>query len=225
MRLEKFNYVDACETGLKPGKVVCVGRNYLEHIQELNNEPADEAVLFIKPSTALVHCEGKIELPADKGAVHHELELSLLIGDRLCYATLPQCFEAIAGYGLALDLTLRELQTRVKNKGLPWERAKAFDASCPITPFVRCDKDFQEQHEFSMLVNGKLRQSGDTKLMIRSMANLLAEISRWFTLEPGDVVLTGTPAGVAELKEGDELQLTLDNTHYWQTKVQIGLMK
>lgn len=214
-----FLAVDQKKLPYTPGKIVCVGRNYLEHIQELENEVPDAVVLFIKPNTAMSHLCQTCEIPIDRGEIHYECELALLMTEKLTQASPAQALKAVGGYGLALDLTLRQLQAELKDKGLPWEKAKAFDGSCPLSPWRRVNGSFSQKHDFSLSINGNIRQRGDTDYMITPMANLLAEMSQWFTLMPGDVVLTGTPAGVGVLSEGDELELILDGTEVCQSTV------
>ncbi|MDF2179829.1 fumarylacetoacetate hydrolase family protein [Aliiglaciecola sp. CAU 1673] len=206
---------------LPVGKAVCVGRNYLDHVQELNNEVPEQALLFIKPSTSFVPFAEAVTIPSGQGPCHNELELALLIGKPLKNATPQQAMEAIWGVGLALDLTLREVQDSLKAKGQPWERAKAFDGSCPLSGFVPAQQlgDLQ-QLGFSLEVNGVSRQRGDARLMIRDIPSLLCEISHCFTLEPGDLVLTGTPKGVGPLNPGDALNARLDGHLQAQAKVQ-----
>lgn len=202
------------------GKVVCVGRSYQDHAAELNNPVPDEPLLFIKPSTSLTGLDTPLLLPKGLGAVHHELEVALLIGRRLCHTEPGHALEAVAGVGLALDLTLRDVQDRLKAQGHPWERAKAFDGSCPVTPFALPEvlNDLQRL-DFSLRVNGEQRQQGNTAMMMWSIGELLAQMSRCFTLNPGDVVLTGTPKGVAELKPLDELDMQLDGQYRFSAKV------
>lgn len=202
------------------GKVVCVGRSYKEHAAELDNPVPEQPLLFIKPATSLVALDVPLLLPKGQGAVHHELEVALLIGRRLCHTEPGHALEAVAGVGLALDLTLREVQDQLKAKGYPWERAKAFDGSCPISPFALPEVLDDLQHlDFSLKVNGLERQAGNTAMMLWSIGELLAEMSRCFTLNPGDVVLTGTPKGVAELKPRDELEMQLDGQYRFSAKV------
>ncbi|MBW2940667.1 fumarylacetoacetate hydrolase family protein [Zhongshania aquimaris] len=189
-----------------PGKVVCVGRNYAEHAKELGNPVPNSPLLFIKPATAMVAMAEPVALPEGLGACHHELEMALLIGQPLTKAAPDQCRAAIAGIGLALDLTLRELQDELKRKGHPWERAKAFDGASPLSEFVAFDQNL----DFASLTlrltrNGGVQQQGSCGDMLFSVENLLSEISHSFTLVPGDVVLTGTPAGVGPLSSGDQL--------------------
>ncbi len=202
-----------------PGKIVCVGRNYLEHINELQNEVPDDVVLFMKPNTAFSALCQKCEIPANKGEIHYECELALLISKKLSGTSATHTLQAIGAYGLALDLTLRGLQSRLKAKGLPWEKAKAFDGSCPISPWKMVNGDFSLAHQYVFRINGNVRQSADTRYMLTDIAQLLAEISGWFTLMPGDVVLTGTPAGVGKLSPGDQLEFILDGQELCQSRV------
>lgn len=192
------------------GKVVCVGRNYAEHAKELNNPVPTTPILFIKPATAVVPFEGHISIPKGQGECHHELEMSVLIGKPLRHASEAEVKEAILGFGLGLDLTLRDLQSRLKEKGHPWEVAKSFDGACPLSEFVAASALTDPmQMPLSLQVNGAVRQQGTTADMITSLYPLLAYMSRFFTLQPGDVVLTGTPAGVSALQEGDALNAAL----------------
>ncbi|MGO1246424.1 MAG: fumarylacetoacetate hydrolase family protein [Oceanisphaera sp.] len=202
------------------GKVVCVGRSYQDHAAELNNPIPSQPLLFIKPASSLAGLDEPLLLPQGLGSIHHEVEVALLIGRRLCHAEPGHTQDAIVGVGLALDLTLRDLQNELKAKGHPWERAKAFDGSCPISPFAVPDMlgDLQKL-DFSLQVNGMTRQSGNTADMMWSFAQLLAEMSRSFTLNPGDIVLTGTPKGVAELKPQDTLDMQLNGQYRFSAQV------
>lgn len=194
---------------LPVGKVVCIGRNYLDHVKELNNAIPEQMVLFIKPTTALVKLAGEIAIPT--GNCHNELEVAVLIKQQLSKANKNQAKAAIWGLGLGLDLTLRDIQNDLKAKGQPWERAKAFDGSCPLSRFITNDQ-FNDLTDinFTLCVNGEIRQVGNTANMMNSILDVLVEISNVFTLMPGDVVMTGTPKGVAALKNGDVLEVTLD---------------
>ena len=178
-------------------KVVCVGSNYANHIKEMGGTPPEEPVLFIKPETALCDLRQPLVIPSDMGSVHHEVELAVLIGATLRQATEEHVRKAIAGYGVALDLTLRDIQGKMKKAGQPWEKAKGFDNSCPLSGFIPVA-------EF----NGEQRQHGTTADMIHQIVPLIAYMSRFFTLKAGDVVLTGTPAGVGPLNSGDELAIS-----------------
>lgn len=204
---------------LPAGKLVCVGRNYAAHAKELGNEVPDAPILFMKPSTACVALQEGFTIPTQQGECHHETELCILIGETLKQADENTCRAAIAGVGLGLDLTLRDVQNVLKKKGHPWEVAKAFDGAAPLTPFLLPGEfmDFT-QVSFSLQVNGETRQQGDTAQMITPVLALLSYISQHFSLLPGDVVMTGTPEGVAALKAGDQLTLALAGQQ-WQGQV------
>lgn len=203
-------FKDNSETNLPLGKVVCVGRNYADHAAELNNPIPTEPMLFIKPASSVVPMEQPFAVPQGLGSVHFETEMSILIGERLQHADLSAAKAAIAGVGLGLDLTLRDVQDELKSKGHPWEKAKAFDGACPLSVFVQPDQvaDLQDQ-QIRLTVNGELRQDGNSSHMLNQVLPLISYISAYFTLEPGDVVLTGTPAGVGPVQPGDQLQVEL----------------
>ncbi|VUD68789.1 Homoprotocatechuate catabolism bifunctional isomerase/decarboxylase [Thalassocella blandensis] len=192
------------------GKVICVGRNYVEHVAELQNVVPDEPILFIKPVTSLVPFQQDIVLPTFSSDVHYELELALLIGKEMKAVSEEAVCDSVAAVGLALDLTARDLQNRLKSKGHPWEIAKAFDGACPLTHFVTppVPAVWSDFH-FTLEKNGDLQQRGQVDKMIFSIPHLLSYMSRFFTLERGDVVLTGTPAGVGPLHASDTLKAAL----------------
>ncbi len=186
------------------GKIVCLGRNYAEHARELGNEVPQAPVIFMKPATAVIYDGGTVHIPAYSQACHHEIELALLIG-RECRDVAPeQAMEYVAGYGVAIDMTLRDVQDRLKSKGLPWEIAKGFDTSCPLSDFVPAST-VADPHDLTLRlsVNGEPRQNGTTADMIHRVPGIVSHISSIFTLEPGDVILTGTPSGVGSVKAGD----------------------
>lgn len=186
-------------------KIVCVGRNYAAHARELNNPVESSPLLFIKPATAAVPMAGGFSIPKDRGVVHHELELAVLINAPLANAEPGEVTKAIAGIGLAYDLTLRELQDQLKQKSHPWERAKAFDGACPLSPFISAAGVDLQSLRLELQRNSEIQQAGATADMLFPVVELVAEMSRSFSLLPGDVVLTGTPAGVGPLQMGDQL--------------------
>jgi 2-keto-4-pentenoate hydratase/2-oxohepta-3-ene-1,7-dioic acid hydratase in catechol pathway len=192
-------------------KVVCVGSNYAEHVKEMGGTVSVEPVLFIKPETALCDIHQPVSVPKDFGAVHHEVELAVLIGMPLKQASEERVSRAIAGYGVALDLTLRELQAGLKKAGQPWEKSKAFDGSCPISGFIpMAEFGDAQQVDLSLTINDEIRQQGNTRDMITPILPLISYISRFFTLRAGDIILTGTPQGVGPLKSGDMLKIMLN---------------
>ncbi|MCP5161154.1 MAG: fumarylacetoacetate hydrolase family protein [Hahellaceae bacterium] len=202
------------------GKVVCVGRNYAEHAKELNNPVPSTPILFIKPATSVVPLTDPLVIPEGQGACHFETELAILIGASLRHATHEQVRDAIAGVGLAFDLTLRDLQSTLKEKSLPWEIAKSFDGACPLSAFVKAaELNLENPLHFSMKVDGKLQQQGSTDDMITPIIPLIAYMSQHFTLQAGDVVLTGTPAGVGPLASGMTLAVELTGLYSAETNV------
>jgi 2-keto-4-pentenoate hydratase/2-oxohepta-3-ene-1,7-dioic acid hydratase in catechol pathway len=170
--------------------------------------------LFIKPSTALSPLYRPVVIPKNLGSCHNELEVAILINSRLCQSSIEDAEAAIWGIGLGLDLTLRDVQSALKKQGHPWERAKAFDHSCPMSQFVVMEKMGPlSSIDFSLNVNDEIRQQGNSQEMLFSILKLLVNISNTFTLLPGDIVMTGTPKGVAALLVDDQLTIEL-NGHF-----------
>jgi acylpyruvate hydrolase len=189
------------------GKFVCVGRNYADHIKELGNETPDKPILFLKPSSAAIYSGDKIIYPKFSNELHHEVELLLLIGKDLKDADEKESADAIAGYGVGLDMTLRDVQNELKKKGHPWTIAKCFDTSAVISDFVS-SKDYKLtlEEEISISVNGVIRQKEKLNMMIFPPVKLVQYISTVMKLERGDIIYTGTPAGVGSVNRGDTLQ-------------------
>jgi 2-keto-4-pentenoate hydratase/2-oxohepta-3-ene-1,7-dioic acid hydratase in catechol pathway len=190
-----------------PSKIVCVGRNYREHAQELGNELPAEPLLFFKPPSSLLRPGGTVVLPAVSERVDYEGELAVVI-DRRTRNLGPEddWREVVRGFTLANDITARDLQ----KKDAQWARAKGFDTFCPIGPFVSDELDLDGGVTIETRVNGELRQQASTRDLIFSVPFLLRYISAIFTLEPGDLILTGTPSGVGPLKPGDRVEVSID---------------
>ena len=170
-----------------PSKVVCIGRNYVEHIAELGNEIPKQAVIFCKPNSAISnHLYCGVNEP-----IHYETELSFLVKDGKIYAV-----------GIGLDLTKRELQSQLKANGLPWERAKSFDKAAVFSDFVDFNMDF-ENLSLQLFINGKLIQQANYKQMMLKPLQVLSEIQSFMSISDGDIIMTGTPKGVGEIKQGD----------------------
>lgn len=216
----------AQKNGHAIGKVVCVGRNYAAHARELGNEVPKSPLLFMKPASCVTYLNqneiGTITLPdADKfGDTHYEAELCIQICQDLKNASALEAKSAIGGVTLGLDLTLRDLQSRLKDKGQPWERAKCFDGACVLGDWVSSSDfgDFKNVN-YQLFINDKKVQDGDSSLMLFPVVELIAEISHAFSLQAGDVIMTGTPSGVGTLNHGDQICLAL-GLHNWRAKVQ-----
>lgn len=209
---------------MRPTKIICVGRNYADHAKELGNAIPDQAVLFIKPPSSLNDLESGISWNPAWGNCHYECELCLRIDQPLKQVTDPvQALAAVGAVTLGLDLTLRELQEQLKSKGQPWERAKSYDGSCVLADWVDVKEIEDWGHvQYQFEINDQLRQSGNSANMIFDIPSLLVEINQIFSLAPGDVIMTGTPAGVAALHSGDQLKMTLkgqSQDFVWQTHV------
>ncbi len=196
---------------LRPGKVLCIGRNYAEHVKEMGDvaAPPAEPVVFLKPTTALVASGSEIVLPHQSADVHHELELVVVVGTGGRHIDEADALTHVAAYALGLDLTARDLQAQAKASKGPWSIAKGFDTFAPLGPLLAADLLGDPQAvEIALTVNGETRQSGTTADMIFPVARLVAFLSSVFTLEPGDLIYTGTPAGVGPVKDGDRLEAT-----------------
>ncbi|KAJ3813230.1 hypothetical protein EV368DRAFT_74836 [Lentinula lateritia] len=192
-------------------KIVAIGRNYAEHIKELSNTTPKEPFFFLKPTTTYLPSGGKVEIP--NGILcHHEVELGLVIGKRGRDISQANADAHIAGYALAVDMTARNLQEQVKSKGLPWSAAKGFDTFTPIGPFIP-KSDVKDPHDLRLWlkINGAFKQNGTTSDMIFRIPRLIEHISSIMTLEEGDLVLTGTPAGVGPINAGDDVECALSD--------------
>ncbi len=209
---------------LSPSKIVCVGRSYAAHAAELGNAIPDQPVLFLKPPSSLTPLADGIAWNQALGSCHYECELCLRIDQSLSQVSnAAQALAAIGAVTLGLDLTLRDLQDQLKAKGQPWERAKAFDGACLLGDWVDATEiKAWDQVQYQLEINEQVRQVGDTSLLIFSIAELLLDISQSFSLQPGDVVMTGTPAGVGALQANDQLKMTLEGQSQdfvWSTYV------
>jgi len=193
------------------GKIVGVGRNYAEHVAEMGAPRTGRPLLFLKPSTALVRDGGEVPLPAGAGEVHHEVELVVVIGEAGKAIPAERALRHVLGYAVGLDMTLRDLQSEAKSRGEPWCVAKGFDGSAPVSAVTPRDAVGDGSGlEITLDVNGERRQQGNTSQMLYGVSELVAFASRWFTLEPGDLLFTGTPAGVGPVKPGDRLEARID---------------
>lgn len=187
-----------------PSKVVCVGKNYADHAKEMGGEVPTEPVIFIKPNTTVIGEGDFIVLPLQSKNVHHEAELAVVIGALAKNVEVDRADEVIFGYTCANDVTARDLQ----NSDGQWTRSKSFDTFCPLGPWIETELDPQDL-TISCSVNGDLRQNGNTNDLVRSVREMVSWISHMMTLLPGDVILTGTPAGVSQICNGDSVSVTI----------------
>jgi len=192
-----------------PSKVICIGRNYVAHIRELENEMPDAPVVFLKPPSSIIPTGGQIVIPSASSDVHHEVELVAEIGSECKNVPVGEAMSTIRAYAVGLDMTARDLQSVAKQKGLPWTVAKGFDTFAPLGPLVLADGIDPGNLEIRLEVNGVLRQRGNTSLMIFSLPKLIAYVSTVFSLMPGDLIYTGTPEGVGPVRPGDRLVGTI----------------
>jgi len=192
------------------GKILCLGQNYLKHIDEMGSSKPQTPVIFIKPATALVPKGGSIQLPAFTENVHHEVEFVVVIGKEGKDIGREKTDEFILGYALGLDITLRDMQSAAKKKGLPWALAKGFDTSAPISSVI-LKEEVPDPHnlDLQLWVNGQLRQKGNTKDMLFKLDEIISYLSKFFTLERGDLIFTGTPEGVSKILPGDKIKAQL----------------
>lgn len=196
---------------IKPGKLVCIGRNYAKHAKELGNAVPTTPMIFLKPASALIPSGGTIAIPPASSDVHHEVELVCLIGTRGSHINRSDALGHIAGYAVGLDMTARDIQLKAKKKGHPWSVAKGFDTFAPLGSFLPASDVGNPQNlDIRLTINGERRQEGHTGDMIFPVDELIAYVSTIFTLEPGDLLFTGTPEGVGPVHEGDRLVATVE---------------
>jgi len=198
----------------EPGKIVCVGRNYVEHAKELGNDVPQVPLIFLKPSSSILNPGGIIVLPPQSSQVEHEGELVAVIGKRGRHITAENAKKHIMGYTVGNDVTARDLQ---KTDG-QWTRAKGFDTFCPFGPWI--DTEFDPADAvITVRVNGQMRQMASTRDMVFNVGVIIAYVSSVMTLEPGDLIFTGAPSGVGELKDGDEVAVEIEGLGEIQNKV------
>ncbi len=193
-------------------KIICVGRNYVNHIEELNNERPDEPVIFLKPDTAVLKKDEDFYIPAFSNDIHHEIEVLVKINKVGKYIETKFAHKYYSEIGLGIDFTARDVQNKLKEKGLPWEKAKAFDGSAVIGDFLpKNDFVSMENITFELKNNGQTVQKGNTAHMLWKIDEIISHVSQYFTLKVGDIIFTGTPEGVAKVAPNDILEGFIDN--------------
>lgn len=197
---------------LQFNNIYCIGRNYVEHAKELNNDVPDQPLVFLKPTSSIIFDGDQIEIPKQSTNVHHEVELAVAIGKSGKNIPTEEALNHVAGYGIGIDVTARDIQQRAKEKGHPWTAAKGFDTFAPISTFVTKDKINNPQNlNLKIAVNGETRQADNTRLMIFPLAELIHYLSTIFTMQSGDIIFTGTPKGVSPIQKGDRITASLND--------------
>lgn len=201
-------------------KIICIGRNYVKHIEELQNERPAEPVVFMKPDSAVLLKQHPFVIPAFSSDIHHEVELLVKISKVGKYIEPKFAHQYYDEIGLGIDFTARDLQQQLKDKGLPWEKAKAFDGSAVIGEF-KSKKLFSslENIIFELKNNGQTVQKGDSSLMLWNIDEIIAHVSQYFTLKIGDIIFTGTPEGVAKVSPNDVLEGFLEDQKVFRINV------
>ena len=203
-----------------PPRVFCIGRNYVEHVRELNNPMPERPVIFMKPSSSLVHPGETIRFPSHGNELHHETEVVVEIGRAGKPSTEDEAEAFIQALTLGLDLTLRDVQREMKTKGLPWELAKSFDQSAPLGDLVPYREPLRfDGIQFACHVNGEKRQEGATGEMIFPIPRLIMEVGMVWALRPGDLIFTGTPAGIGPLSPGDRIEIASPQLGSWSWSI------
>lgn len=195
---------------IRIGKLVCLARTYREHAREMGVETPQQPLLFLKPESSVIFSNDSIRIPPQSHCLHHEVELGVVIGKEASHVSKENALEYVFGYLVGLDITARDIQTEAKKKGLPWSIAKGFDTFSPISDIVVKETISDPNTlEISLTVNDVVRQHANTNQMVFSVQEIIAFISERMTLKRGDLILTGTPEGVAEIKKGDILKAQL----------------
>mgnify|MGYP003603691975 FL=1 len=201
-------------------KIICIGRNYVKHIEELQNERPDEPVVFLKPDSAILLKQHPFVIPEFSEDIHHEVEILVKINKVGKYIEPKFASNYYDEIGLGIDFTARDLQAKLKEKGLPWEKAKAFDGSAVIGDFLpKIFFNSLESIKFELVKNGTTVQKGDTSHMLWKIDELISHISQYFTLKIGDIIFTGTPEGVAVVKPNDILEGFIENKKLFKIQV------
>lgn len=197
---------------MKAGKILCLLRSYKAHAEEMGNTPSKKPDFFIKPSTSIIFNDENIIIPSASKEVHHEVELAVLIGKRGKDIPASQAMQYVRGYGILIDVTARDIQSRAKKMGKPWAIAKGFDTFAPVSDFVLKER-IEDPHDLEiwLRVNGEIRQRSNTSKLLFKIPEIIEFISSKMTLEPGDIIATGTPEGVSEILPGDVVEAWIDD--------------
>jgi len=210
--MKYYRFKDKINKEISIGKIVCLARTYQKHAEEMKTVTTKEPLVFLKPASSVIFNNQSIIVPKLSKCLHHEVELGVLIGKKCKNINQDKALNYVLGYCITLDITARDIQTEAKKKGWPWSIAKGFDTFAPISNVV-LKKEIKDPNnlDISLKVNNKIRQKSNTKYMVYPIERIVEFISNIMTLEPGDLIMTGTPEGVDEIKKGDILKANLGN--------------
>ncbi len=209
--MKYYKFQDS-ENHIRIGKIICLARTYKEHAREMNATVTEDPLLFLKPTSSIIYDHETIIIPKRSQCLHHEVELGVILGKKGKNIGEEDAMHYVLGYLVALDITARDIQSVAKKNGWPWAIAKGFDTFAPISDAVIKEKIPDPLHlNLSLKINGVVKQNANTNQMIYPLERIISFISEIMTLEPGDLILTGTPEGVGEIKEGDVLEAQLDS--------------
>jgi acylpyruvate hydrolase len=216
------NYIFQDSTQQLPiGKIICLARTYKEHAREMKTTVTEDPLLFLKPASAIIFNHGTIIIPTQSHSLHHEVELGVILGKKGKNIPEKDAMDYVLGFLVALDITARDIQSIAKKNGWPWAIAKGFDTFAPISDAVMKEKIPNPLNlQLSLTVNGTIKQNENTSQMIYTLERIISFISEIMTVEPGDLILTGTPEGVGEIHEGDVLEADLDDICHLTVNVQ-----
>jgi len=192
------------------GKIICLARTYKKHAEEMQSELPREPIVFLKPPSSVIFNGDSILIPLESSSLHHEIEFGVVIGEKCSKISKKLALDYVLGYLVGLDITARDIQAKAKKQGWPWTISKGYDTFCPISEVVLKKYILDPNNvDFSLKVNNEIKQKGNTNMMVFSIEQLIEYISCIMTLEPGDLILTGTPEGVGEIRKGDILKAEL----------------
>ena len=205
---------------LRPSKIICLLRNYKAHARELGHAAPERPRFFLKPPSALLPNRGTVLIPKGVENLHHEVELAVIIAKHGRFIEMERAAEYIEAYTVMLDITARDVQAKAKSKGLPWTEAKGYDTFAPVGPraYAADEYDWHDKRIW-LSVNGEMRQDGSTALMLFGVERIIHDISLIMSLEPGDIIMTGTPAGVGPLEDGDRVEAGIEGMEDLGVKV------
>ncbi|RKQ42553.1 2-keto-4-pentenoate hydratase/2-oxohepta-3-ene-1,7-dioic acid hydratase in catechol pathway [Roseivirga pacifica] len=200
-------------------KIIAIGRNYTAHIEELNNEKPSEPVIFMKPDTAVLRNNAPFYYPEFSKDIHFEVEILVKINREGKFIQEKFAQKYYDEIGIGIDFTARDVQSKLKEKGLPWDKAKGFNGAAPISDFVKKEDFDLTNLNFSLTKNGEEKQQGNTKLMLYTIDEIIAYVSQYFTLKKGDIIFTGTPKGVGPVAIGDKLEAYIEGKKMLEVEI------